>query len=201
MIATPPWIYGDAWRDLAPPAIVMKLGELPRSPDKLLSAARALFVTTARRYQTDASGTKCNIYLADVLNILAAPIPHRFNLGDGRGLIELRANDIVDGLRASKFQGWYRVRSVPAWVEASHGLPTVAVWKNDLPIFNADGKPAHDEWGRPRHHAGHVVLVVPTPPTKAGIYVTGAGARCIDQCPIAEAFGPYLPAVEFYSHE
>lgn len=208
----PPWILDDAWRDLTPPAIVLKLGST-RSPENLLAASRSLFVTTARRYQSDASGTKCNIYLSDVLQILAAPIPHRFDLGDRLGFRELRANDIVDGLRASKFDGWNSLESIYsgsggvvildniARIRAAQGLPTIAVWKNTAPMTDASGRILKDAFGRIRYHSGHVVLVVPSPPGKVGVYVTGAGMHCVDQCPIAQAFGPYLQHVEYFVHE
>lgn len=76
----PPWVLDDAWRDLTPPAYVLKLGALPRAPEKILSATVSICVTEAKRYQPDASGTKCNIALADLAQIVAAPIPHWFDL-------------------------------------------------------------------------------------------------------------------------
>jgi len=181
----PLWIVPEQWRELTPPAHVRALGD-ERSAANLLAASRSLFVLTAPRYQPDAKRTWCNIYLADLADILNAPIPHVFDLHDQQGKRELRANDIVDGLRRNVFPGWSRV--IPAKLgtltppeRATQGLPTVATWRNPK-------------------GSGHVVFVVPTPPGKTGIYVTGAGRTCVDQCPIAQAFGSHVAEVEFWGH-
>lgn len=197
--AIPPWILPDAWQQLTPPAIVLKLGELPRAPDKVLSASRSLHVTLAKRYQPDATGTKCNIYLSDVLMILAAPIPHDFDMGDGRGKREIVANDIVDGLHKSLFGDWRVYGPAEAASRAAAGFPTIAVWKNTAPRKDTSGRIITQK-GRPLFHPGHVVLVVPAPAGASGLYVTGAGAHCIESCPISWAFGNATP-VEIYSHD
>jgi hypothetical protein len=204
MTATPPWIYPEPWRVLEPPAIVLKLGDT-RSPENLLAAARSLDVLNAKRYR----GARCNIFTSDVTAILHAPIPHVADLDDGRGPRELQANDVVDGLRAGKIDGWQRIdealelvnEGVPlvAW-RASLGLPTIAVWKNPNPRRAADGRIITHR-GRILYRSGHVALVVPTPPGAAGVYVTSAGPKCVQECPIAKAFGLHVPEVEFYGHE
>lgn len=208
-VAVPPWILPDAWRSLTPPAIVLQLGEMPRAPEKLIAATRAVMVTVAPRYAPRPDGsTECNIALSDISQILNAPLPHVFDLGDGFGKRELRANDVVDGLRRSKFDGWQAAGkgssigdSFAVITRASLGLPTVAVWKNLSVVKDAKGKPLCDAQGRIRYHSGHVVYVVPTPPGAVGVYVTGAGAKCVQECPIVQAFGDLLPQVEFYGHD
>lgn len=180
-LAIAAWILADQSKPLNPPPEVRALGDI-RSADNLLAASRALLVTLAKRYRPTVY-TWCNVFLADVLAILRAPLPHVFDLGDGHGLRELRANDIVDGLRAGKFPGWSAVLSrLEPSNRAALGLVTIAVWKNTTPGGH-----------------GHVALVVPTPAGKSGIYVTAAGRTCADQCPIGNQFGT-LP-VEFYGYE
>lgn len=181
---TPAWIVEDQWRPLSPPAEIRQLGDLPRSPERLLAATRALHVLTAKRYRPTPTQTWCNIFLADICGILRAPLPHWFDLGDGQSRRELKANDIVNGLRRRRFPGWSMVGTMASQLAvrnlAAVGLPVVAVWKN------------------PGAGSGHVVIVVPTPEGKRGVYVTGAGRHCVQECPIAEAFGRYLDQVEFY---
>jgi len=185
----------------------MRLGELPRAPEKLLLASRSLRVTDAKRYRPLPAATWCNIYLADVCDILQAPIPHLFD-PDGAGPIpemELRANHIVDGLRAKRFNGWFKIgtmASISAAITlANEGHPVVATWANPNPVKDAKGKQKRDRNGLPVFHAGHVVLLVPTPEGKRGAFATGAGRRCVEQCPIAEAFGLVLSQVELWHHE
>lgn len=201
----PPWVLSDAWRPLNPPAEIRKLGEPPRSPEKLLAITRALCVTIALRYQPDASGTKCNILTSDVLDIMRAPIRHWYDPdGDGPAPAhETTANEIVDNLHALKYPGWSKVGTVAsskAVVElASMGKPTIATWKNTTPRKDSAGR-VLTQSGKVLYRPGHVVIVVPTPKGKTGVYVTGAGAHCIEECPIEFAFGQYLPEVEFFSH-
>lgn len=184
------WIIDQQWTSLNPPAEVRALGSLPRSPEKLLAASRVLRVKLSRRYQPT-KVTWCNIYVSDVLDILDAPLPHWFD-PDGEGPLpafEERANMMADGLAAGDFPGWAPVgrmleastREQAVVNRAAAGLPTVAVWRNPK-------------------GTGHIVLVVPTPVGEHGIYVTGAGRVCVEQCPIAKAFGQYLPDVAFYGH-
>lgn len=177
----PAWISPQQWQALNPPAEVLQLGEMPRAPDVLLQATRVLKVKEARRYspvraQNGSLITWCNIYLSDVLAILAAPIPHLWEDH------ELRANDIVDDLRAGALPGWnVSLGALGAAAAAGQGLPTIAVWKNPK-------------------GPGHVMIVVPTPEGKDGVYVTGAGATCAEECPLAASFGPHASEVEFYGH-
>ncbi len=183
-MAAPAWVVPQQWKPLKPPADVMALGKV-RSGANLLAATNALCVKEAARYAATAV-TWCNIYFADALDILGAPIPHMFD-PDGDGPLpseELRANRIVELLRAKKFDGYYKVDSNPLILanRAACGLPTVAVW------FNKSGP-------------GHVVLIVPTPTGKSGVYVTGAGRNNLQQEPIAKAFGSFLPNVEFFGHD
>lgn len=179
----PIWVTPEQWKPLNPPAIVMKLGDM-RSPENLLAASRALKVTEARRYLPDEKRTWCNIYAADVCNILKAPLPHDWDLEDGLGRREMRANDIYDGLKKGKFPGWAMVGTIASESAilnlATVGVPQVAVWRNPK-------------------GPGHIVLIVPTPKGKTGIYVTGAGRKCVQECPLSAAFPPALiPAVDFY---
>lgn len=190
----PVWIVSEQWRPLNPPAEVRVLGA-SRSTANLLAATQALKVREARRYQPGGGVTWCNIYLADVLDILAAGIPHLWN---GH---ELRANDIVDGLRAGTFPGWSRVADgLSAANRAATGLPTIAVWKNVL--RGPDGKPVIGKDGKEIPKGpGHVMIVVPAPPGTSGVHVTGAGEACHEQCPLAAGFGSYAYQVEFYGHD
>lgn len=183
-MSAPAWVVDEQWRELKPPAEVLRLGEAPRAPEKLLAATRALQVKIAKRYQP-VTVTWCNIYLADVMQILRAPLPHWYDLQDGKGRREMRANDIVDGARARKFPGWESLGvlasgQLAASNHAALGLPTFAAWKN------------------PSGGPGHVTPVVPTPAGEHGVYVSGAGRQCVEECPIAQAFGKYTPEVEFF---
>lgn len=177
----PAWVVPQQWRELEPPAEVRRLGDV-RSAENLIAATLALHVKEAPRYTPTPAATWCNVFLRDVLAILKAPIPMRFDFGDGRGVVETRANDIATGLKNGVWPGWLPVSEASAAFGASQGLPTVAVWRN------------------PTGRAGHVVIVVPTPAGKSGVYVTGAGRQCLESCPIAQAFGPYVRQVEFYGH-
>ncbi len=177
---TPAWVVPEQWKRLKPPASVLARG-LVRTPEALLETSKILCVRDAKRYQPPGDGrTWCNIYLADVCDLLGAPMPHVFDLGDGKGKRELRANDIVDGLRAAAFPGWEPTKR-PA-TQASLGIPTVGVWKNPNPA-----------------HSGHVVLVSVTGAGLTGVFVTGAGRKCVEGAPIRNAFGSYTPAVEFFT--
>jgi hypothetical protein len=203
----PPWVHSDLARELDPPAEVMRLSET-RSPEATLLITRALLglgmpspktlliggvipdAMLPPRYRPADVGTKCNFFTTDAMQLLRAPLPHRWRpVADGP-LQWMSANDMAMGLRLNLYPGWYRVEpaklgQLDVVERAAAGLPTVAVWHNPLP------KPA----------SGHIVVVVPTPPGKTGIYVTGAGRHCVDQCPIAQAFGPHVKEVEFYGHE
>lgn len=186
MSAVPAWITEQQWKDLNPPAEVRQLGELPRSAEKLIAASLALMVKSAKRY-APTKVTWCNIYAADVLQILGAPLPHWFDLGDGKGRREMTANLITQGLRDGKFPGWEALGvlakgQLAAANRAALGIPTVAVWKN------------------PTGSSGHIVLVVPTPAGKSGVYVTGAGRHCVESCRLVDAFDKYTPHVEFFSY-
>lgn len=177
---TPLWIVPEQWVELNPPAEVRKLGEV-RSPENLVAAAAALLVRSAKRYQPTTSLTWCNIFVSDLAAILRAPLPHRFDLGDGKGKREMRANDMALGLRARAFSGWGPVSEFEAQVLAQLGMPVVAAWRN------ARGP-------------GHIVFVVPRREGDAsGTYVTGAGRACVEHCPIQKVF-PRLEQVEFYGY-
>lgn len=208
----PIWVNPNQGVTLNPPAEVLKLGELPRAPEKVLGAYASLALTEAKRYQPLGGRTWCNIALADAMAILRAAIPHRFDLLDGKGLRELRANDIVDGLRAGKFKGWTKTGSIASAEAvralARDGKPQVAVWKNNSLAKPSDGKTLIGTDGKPVLNPGHVVGVVAAPaviPEKhtglSGVYVSGAGAQCLHQCPIEQAFGPYLSGVEFFAYD
>jgi hypothetical protein len=190
LIATPPWINPNQGVPLSPPAVVLKLGALPRAPENLIALPNALHILTAKRYApvrlpNGTLETWCNIFVADACTILRKPILHRLDLRDGKGVRELRANDIVDGLRRQVFPGWSMTGTMASAeavkVLASEGRPQVAVWKN------------------PTGGPGHVMLVLPTPPGRSEVWVAGAGAQCHDGCPIANGFGPYTYHVEFYA--
>jgi hypothetical protein len=43
-----------------------------------------------------------------------------------------------------------------------------------------------------------VTPVVPTPAGKTGVYVSGAGRYCVEECPLAQAYGSHTPEVEFF---
>lgn len=184
---TPVWIIEQQWRALDPPAEIRKLGELPRSAEKLLEASRVLLVKSAKRYQPTKL-TFCNIYMADVLQILNARIDHLWDPDGDRGPLpahETTANEIVLNLRASKYPGWEALGvlasgQLSAANYAALGLPAIAIWKN------------------PSGASGHVMLVVPAPAGKSGLYLTGAGRFCHEQCTLAEGFGGYAPQVEFF---
>jgi hypothetical protein len=63
--------------------------------------------------------------------------------------------------------------------------------------YAAVGLPAFAGWKNP-HGPGHVAVVVPTPAGKTGVYVSGAGRQCVEECPLANAFGPHTPEAEFF---
>jgi hypothetical protein len=201
-MTAPAWIDPDYSRELKPPAEILLLGEAPRAPEKILAVTRALCVLTALRYQPDANGTKCNINTSDAMQILRAPLPHRFDLGHGPQWVS--ANDTVDGLRALKFAGWSKLgtlasaRAVIEWVGS--GRPTVATWKNTSPKKDATGRPI-TIGGVVQLRSGHINPVVPTPKGKIGVYVTGAGSHCVQECPIEFSFGQYVREVEFWGHQ
>ena len=200
-MTAPIWILDEQWRELKPPAEVLVLGELPRAPEKILGVTRALCVTHAPRYQPDASGTKCNINTSDVIQILQAPLPHWYDFGDGRGRRELTANDTIDALRAGKFPGWSKIAdadAVIAWVAL--GKPAVVTWRNMTPKRNSAGGVLTLN-GVIQYRSGHINPVVPTPIGRGGVHVTGAGATCVEEVPLAFSFGQYVRDVEFWGHE
>jgi hypothetical protein len=203
-VIVPAWVVADQAVVLKPPAEILLLGELPRAPEKILGATRALCVTTAKRYQADDAHTWCNVNTSDVMQILRAPLPHVYDLADGQGRRELRANDIVDGLRALKFPGWSKLgtmasaAAVVEWV--AQGRPAVATWKNMTPKKDSAGRVLTVN-GRVQYRSGHINPVVPTPKGSSGVHVTGAGAKCVQECPIVFSFGQYTGEVEFWGHE
>jgi hypothetical protein len=180
----PLWIAPNQGAVLNPPAEVLAVTVDPKAPDRLAAAVAALHVTEAKRYQpSEIDGkrvTWCNIFTADVCQLLAAPLPHVFDLSDGKGKRELRANDVFDGLSANKFPGWAKTGTIASALAVKNlamvGVPQVAVWKN-LP-----GKP------------GHIVLVIPS--RDARVWVAGAGGHCSSGCPIEDQFGK-LPVTFF----
>jgi hypothetical protein len=218
----PAWIPDDLALEVTPPAHVMRLSEV-RSAENTLALSRALLgkvtITATqdgrwhswptesgdkfgdrgtvpdlwipRRYRPDSFGTKCNIFDSDLAQLHNAPLPHRWRTTPGGKLQWMSANDMITALRADLYPGWSLVspsnitRLAPV-ERAAMGLPTIAT------LFNS--KRRADGTLEP----GHVVWVVATPPGKTGIYVTGAGRTCVDQCPIAQAFGPHVNEVEFY---
>lgn len=185
-MSAPAWIVEDMAALLSPPAEVRAFGN-ERSAANTLAATRALFVMQAKRYQPSSVGTKCNLFLSDVAQILSCPLPHRFDIG--KGLQWMSANNMVEALRRGLYPNWSHVEIGKLGVlnpveRAALGLPTVAVWPNPDP-----------------ESSGHVVWVVPTPAGKVGIYVTGAGRNCVQECPIESAFGKLTPKVIFYGHE
>lgn len=215
----PPWIIDDMARELDPPAYVMKLSEV-RSAENTLLITRTLLGTYREqqdgtkvflniwfrravpddvipaRYQPHDTGTRCNLFTSDAGQIHRAPLPHRWRITEGGKLQWMSANDMTLALRTSLYPGWSRIE--PAKLgqldiaeRAELGLPTVATWfNNGVKLVNGTATPL----------SGHIVWVVPTPPGKTGIYVTGAGRTCVDQCPIAQAFGAHVREVEFYGH-
>lgn len=197
----PAWIVDDIGRELNQPAEVRVLGELPRAPEKILAVTRALCVLTAGRYQPDANGTKCNVNSSDAMAILRAPLPHRFDVGSGPQWMS--ANDTIDALRALKFPGWSKLgtmaseSAVIAWVGA--GRPAVATWRNMSPKTDSKGRVLTVN-GRVQYRSGHINPVVPTPAGHGGVYVTGAGSHCVQECPISFSFGHYTNEVEFWGY-
>lgn len=179
----PIWVDANQGRVLNPPAEVMKIGD-SRSAEALQAAADALHVTEAKRY-APAGVTFCNIFAADWCQILKAPLPHVFDLSDGKGARELRANDIFDGLKGQKFPGWSVTGSVASSLAvrnlAAVGIPQVAVWKNPI-----------------NGHPGHIVGVIKSRDDR--VWVVGAGAHCSNGCPIEDQFGPYLKDVLFAAY-
>jgi hypothetical protein len=202
---TPLWLDVMAWHELHPPAEILLLGELPRAPEKLLGATRALCVMTAERYRPTVNGTLCNIFASDAFQILRAPLPHIADPADGFGRRELNVNDTFAGLHAGQFPGWSltgTIASASAVIAlAAEGRPQFAIWRNPKPLLDqVTGKPLLDGFGRPRNHSGHISVVVPTPAGATGIYVTSAGARCVQECPIAQSFGPYVHDLEIWTY-
>lgn len=182
----PIWISPNQGSLLNPPAEVLKLGDT-RSADNLRAAALALRFTEAKRYQPSTIEgvghvTWCNIATADFCQIVKAPLPHVFDLQDGKGKREMRANDIYDGLTANKFPGWTKTGTIASALAvrnlAQCGVPQVAVWRN------ANGKP------------GHITPVIPSPDGDSRVWVAGAGAHCSNGCPIEQQFGS-LPVTFF----
>lgn len=194
MVATPPWINPDQRFSLSPPAIVLKLGELPRAPDKLQSIADALCYPSADRYKPGTGGgvTWCNLATIDFMQIARAPLPRML-----RGAY-LRANDLADLLRANQIAGWSHTGSIASASAVialvNEGRPQLAIWKN--PQRNALGEP----------EAGHIMPVVPAPagaklpPSFSGVFVSGAGAICVNKVPIEKCFGSHTQDVEFYAY-
>lgn len=186
-MSVPTWIDPRQYMELRPPADLLETGKL-RTRLAIKLVAGSLMVSTAKRYASfrNAAGilvTWCNVYLADVLAILGCPIPHWFDLGDGRGKREMRANDIVIGLRAGRFDGWSSLGNeteAVAWAGA--GKPAVAVW------LNPKGP-------------GHVGLVVATPEGQHGAWIYAAGKTCVEDCAIDKSFGSHTNEVEFYGHD
>jgi hypothetical protein len=196
--AAPPWINPDQRYSLNPPAIVLKLGSLPRAPDKLLGIAAALCYPMAERYRPGTGGgdTWCNLATIDFMQIARAPLP-RMDHGN-----YLRANDLADRLRSSLIPGWSKtgtIASASAVISlANEGRPQLAIWKNPTILGYANGEPVLA--------AGHIMPVVPGPPDAklppgfSGVFVSGAGAICVHKVPIEKCFGKYTAEVEFYAY-
>lgn len=189
----PPWIVDDMALELDPPAIIRRLADLAPDPVRTLFITRGLQVTKAARYQPHDNGTRCNLFVSDVAQLHGTPLPHRWFTDIGSAKQWMSANDMNVALKRNLYPGWSRVEpsklgEADIVERAAAGLPTVASWFNHAK--RPDGSNA----------SGHIVWVVPTPPGRTGIYVTGAGRTCVDQCPIAQAFGSHVGEVEFYGH-
>lgn len=186
----PAWVIEQQWKALDPPAEIRALGD-QRSASNLLAATRALTVLEAKRYRPQTFPqrvTWCNIFAADACGILKAPLPHLFD-PDGSGPLpekEMRANDIAETLSKNGFPGWQLTGTVASSLAVSNaaavGLVSVGVWRN------------------PAGGPGHIVVVVPAPVNRTGVFVTGAGGRCVEECPIADAFGSKVQEVKFYTY-
>jgi hypothetical protein len=102
-----------------------------------------------------------------------------------------------------KFPGWSKlgtIASAAAVVEwVAQGRPAVATWKNTTPRVDSVGRVLTVN-GRVQYRSGHINPVVPTPAGHGGVYVTGAGAHCVQECPIQFSFGSYVNAVEFWGY-
>lgn len=183
----PVWIIAEQWKPLNPPAEVRKLAELPRSPEKVLAASRALHVLEAKRYQPT-KDTYCNIFTSDLADILGAPLPHKFDDGNPAGAHEMTANMMTVALRAGKYPGW-------------KALGVLATGQAAAEAYALAGKVAIAIWKNPTGASGHVMHVVSPPVGKSGVYVTGAGRYCHDQCTLAQGFGGYSPQVEFFGFD
>lgn len=185
---TPAWVVDQQWIPLNPPAEVLKLGELPRAPDVLLKATRAVHVLEAKRYQPTPKSTFCNIVVSDIAQIIGAPLPHVLDDGSAAGAHEMTANMMTLALRAGLYPRWKT-------------LGVLALGQEAAAAYAAAGKAAIAIWKNPTGASGHVMWVVPPPPGHSGVYVTGAGRSCHDQCTLAQGFGPYVPQVEFFGFD
>lgn len=188
MIAVPPWINPDQRYPLNPPAIVLKLGELPRSADKTLAIAAALRFPDAPRYKPGTGGgeTWCNLATVDFCAIARAPLPRMLN-GN-----YIRANEFAALFKSGDvFPGWSATGSIAS---ASAVIALAAEGRPQIAVYQAPSG------------SGHIMPVVygppdaKLPPSFSGVFVSGAGAYCAHRVPIEKCFGKYTAEVQFYAY-
>jgi hypothetical protein len=206
----PSWIVADPARRLIFPLGVRLLGKLPRSSTKLQSALEALFVTQATRYAPNHLGldeTWCNLFVSDFLDLYCdEAIPHFFDPGDGKGKRYITANDMFDLLSRGHLSEFFEVGSVASASAVNalvaEGRCVVAVWKNEQPKKDSQGR-ALIVNGHVQLKPGHVAICArrakDARESKFGIYVTGAGGKCVQGQPLEASFGAAAADVRFYA--
>lgn len=203
----PSWIVADPARRLIFPLGVRTLGKLPRSSTKLQAALEALFVTVAERYRPNQLGTWCNLFVSDFLGLYCdEAIPHFFDPGDGKGKRYITANDMFDLLSSGRLSEFFGVGSVSSASAVNalvaEGRCVVAVWKNEQPKKDSQGR-ALIVNGHVQLKPGHVAICArrakDARESKFGIYVTGAGGKCVQGAALEDSFGGHAADVRFYA--
>ena len=144
------------------------------------------------RYDPNARGTMCNIFVWDATRAMGAEIPHWVDKNGNpmppasAGAYELNANKTVTWLRNNgSQQGWQKVSANEAAQMAQAGHPVVAGWEN------LDG-----------NKIGHVAMVRPES-TANNLIVAQAGGVNTNSSKISDRFSEAYRdgEIEYYVHE
>lgn len=161
-----------------------------RNRGTLLAVVAQFHVETTRRYQPTKTATWCNIFSWDVTSALGCEVPHWIEPKTGkparmgRGAQELNANmTLVWLVNRGPEHGWRETVRHEAQVQAELGFPTLAIWRNPLPLAS-----------------GHVAVVVPTVHPSV-MHVAQAGSRCFTSAPLEDGFGRNTAPIRFFTHD
>lgn len=170
-----------------PPPIV---GTSGRSPQELSSKIDSFNVEHNGKYLPQNGITQCNLYAADVVKSLGAPLPLYVPDSAGKAQTWLGATYMKDWLDGRlNVAGQYTQGTEQGWSKVDHSTAAQAANKGYVVVAAGHG---------------HIAVVRPGTPEGAGkgdVLISQAGARNFNSGPIKNGWGQYLAEAEFYVYK